>query len=76
VPIAATRACPAGRWTSRGWSGTPTGAGWWEFAERLEPASSLAEVERLGVRGAEEVLARGAQAILSEVLGPGGIPES
>ncbi|HEY3452141.1 MAG TPA: hydroxymethylbilane synthase [Myxococcales bacterium] len=75
VPIAAHATVSGKTIDFRGMVGHPDGSRVVEFAEKLEFAS-LEEVERLGVRGAEAVLSRGAQDILAEVLGPGGIPES
>lgn len=75
VPIAAHARVSGKTVDFKGMVGHPDGSKVVEFVEKLE-FSTLADVERLGVRGAEAVLAKGAQAILAEVLGPGGIPES
>jgi hydroxymethylbilane synthase len=75
VPIAAYARVEGDEVDLRGLVGHPDGSAVVEFAERLR-FTSLDEVASLGRRGAQQVLARGAQAILSEVLGPGGIPES
>jgi len=75
VPIAAYAQVAGKTVDFKGMVGHPDGSRVVEFTEKLE-YGTLADVEALGVRGAEAVLARGAQAILDEVLGPGGVPES
>jgi hydroxymethylbilane synthase len=70
VPIAAYATVDGDAIDFRGMVGHPDGSRVVEFAQRCRFAS-LAEVAALGVRGAEDVLARGAQAILDEVVEPG-----
>ena len=70
VPIAAYAIVDADTVAFRGMVGHPDGSRVVEFAEKRR-FSSLPEVAALGTRGAEDVLARGAQAILDEVIEPG-----
>ena len=75
VPIAAHARVTDGEIDFVGMVGHPDGSRVVQFARR-QRFWHLDEVAQLGTQGAEDVLGRGAQAILAEVLGPGGIPES
>jgi hydroxymethylbilane synthase len=69
VPIAAHARFAGGELEFRGLVAHPDGSRLVDFS-RTAAAVDLAQAEALGVEGAEHVLARGARAILAEVLGP------
>lgn len=74
VPIAAHARVAGGRIEFRGLVAHPGGGALVEFAKSAS-AKDVRDAEALGLEGAEDVLARGAQAILAEVLGSGAADE-
>jgi hydroxymethylbilane synthase len=75
VPIAAHARVDGGRIALRALVGHPDGSRTVAF-DGSDDCARLEQAEALGLRAAEDVLARGARAILDEVVGPAGVPES
>jgi hydroxymethylbilane synthase len=75
VPIAGHARIDGAEIHFRGLVGSPDGSRVLRFEERLR-FSANAQVEALGIRAAEDLLARGGRAILDAVSEPAGIPES